>query len=240
MPLSLDNESVHVWAITVDAHLTRVQSLETLLVPAERTQATRFRSDLARARAVVGRAMLRVVLGGYLDADPASLRFTHGAYGKPALAAVCNRAGLSFNTSHSGDLILYAVARRAVGADVEQIRSDTNLLGLAQRWFSKAEYQALCDLPCELRLKAFYATWTRKEAYLKARGDGLARGLAHFQVSVDPQAPASLLADAREPHAPSKWYLADLSLGPGYAAALTTEGRAEVTLFREEINRASA
>jgi 4'-phosphopantetheinyl transferase len=212
--------------------VARVADLQALLAPEERMRAARFRRPTDRARWVVGRALLRRVLGRYLEADPATLCFEYGHHGKPTLRAVDNRLGLFFNVSHSDDCILYAVGRQAVGVDVERLRADLDALELAKRWFAADEYRTLHALSSPLQLKAFFSAWTRKECYLKARGIGLTMGLDHIAVSVDPQAPAALLKDASDPLAPSRWSLLDLEVDPGYAAALAMEGKAEVTCLR--------
>ncbi|HEX7340978.1 MAG TPA: 4'-phosphopantetheinyl transferase superfamily protein [Rhodanobacteraceae bacterium] len=125
-----------------------------------------------------GRAPLRQVLATYLDHAPESLRFIENAHGRPVLA---DHSDLDFNWSHSGEHAMIAVARRLpeLGVDIEQERPRPRVLALAQRFFAKNEYVALCALPEADRLRAFIQLWTAKEAVLKAHGHGLAYGMEH-------------------------------------------------------------
>jgi 4'-phosphopantetheinyl transferase len=155
------------------------------------------------------------------------LRFEYGARGKPALGGDDSAdSALTFNLSHSHGLAVYAVARgRDVGVDVERIRPGREHDLLAARFFSPQEAAALRAMPDRLRLRAFYACWTRKEAFMKARGEGFALSLRRFSVSVDPDG-APVVDDVEgAPEEPLRWTLCDLEPGPGYAGALAVEGR---------------
>lgn len=218
----LSEDEVHVWRAEVDLPAERLQRLETLLSEEERERADRFLVAPPRRRFVVGRGLLRALLGAYLDADPARLRFTYGPHGKPALF---DDSAISFNVSHSGDLVLGAFARRReVGVDVERFRPDFAGEEIAQRFFSPREVAALRALPAESRLDGFFACWARKEAYIKARGLGLSLPLDRFHVALDPQRPAALLGADDDPDAAARWSLCALAPGVGYAGALAVEG----------------
>jgi 4'-phosphopantetheinyl transferase len=221
----LDARSVHVWRARTNAPLGHASRPEELLTPEEQARAARFHTQADRTRWARGRARLRILLGRYLQADPATLRFEYGPRGKPALTAACNHLGLYFNVTHPGDWMLCAVGRQAVGVDVAQVGPKIDSLGLAQRWFKESEYRVLCRLPSTLRLQAFIAVWTRKEAYLKARGNGLLAGLDSIEVTVDPREPAALRVDKRDPNAPFLWSLVDLAVTPSYRASLAFQGR---------------
>jgi 4'-phosphopantetheinyl transferase len=172
----------------------------------------------------VARGTLRRILARCLKSDPAALHFDYNQYGKPSLAGESATASdLRFNLSHSADLALLAVARGLeVGVDVESIQLETDRLNLARRFFGPGETAALLALPPEQQVGAFYACWTRKEAYLKARGSGLSESLKSFQVSLEPGQPARLIST--EAGNVDDWSLADLHPWPGFAAALAVEG----------------
>ncbi len=153
-----------------------------------------------------------------------TLRFTYGANQKPVLAPDGSDAPVQFNVSHSAELALIVVARCAVGVDIERIRHDIEVDGIARR-FAPREVSALQALNVEARLAAFFACWTRKEAYLKAQGTGLSRRLDEFEVSLAPGVPAALLADHADSENPGRWCLLDLRPAPGFAAALAVEGQ---------------
>jgi 4'-phosphopantetheinyl transferase len=200
-------------------------SLAPLLSPAEEARAARFARDRERARFVVSRGRLRMLLAGLAGEEPMDLRIEEDASGKPRLAG---DARIRFNVSHSGALWACAVAlRREVGLDVEEIRADRETERLAERTFAPAEAAAIRELPAAERGAAFHRCWTRKEAYLKARGPGIAEAipLASFEVELRPGVPARLLATRPDPGEAARWSLHDLDLGPGFAGAVCVEGQ---------------
>lgn len=218
-------DEVHVWRITLDQPAAVTHALRGILGAGEARRANHSASERARIRFVVARGALRVILGQYLGIAPADLRFAVNEHGKPTLP---NRPGwpnLTFNVSHSGDLALIAVAQeRAVGVDVERIAAGRTPMAIAARFFSPAEITALCSLPADQQIIGFFNCWTRKEAYLKARGKGLALPLDQFDVSLKPGEPAALLATRDDPSEASRWSLQTIEPGPGYVAALAVEG----------------
>jgi 4'-phosphopantetheinyl transferase len=154
---------------------------------------------------------------------PEAVRFRYGPRGKPMLDA--EDGLLRFNLSHSGDLALVAVSLgRDIGVDVERVRPDRDLERIATRFFSAAEVAALLALPRAERAGAFYRCWTRKEAYIKALGDGLAIPLDSFDVAFAPGATAALLASRLDSAEARRWSMAALEPGPGYAGAMVVEG----------------
>ena len=214
-------DEVHVWCTPLELTAPEVARLRQALAPEEVARSERYRFRAHRERFVVGRGLLRAILGRYLGVDAGQIRFRHGPYGKPELAG---GGRLRFNMSHSHELALFAVAcGREVGVDLERIRPDVADERIAERFFCAREAAAIRTLPEHLRKEAFFACWTRKEAYLKARGEGLSHGLGRFEVSVVPGEPALLSVDGDSREA-SRWSLHDLDAGPGYAAALAVEG----------------
>jgi 4'-phosphopantetheinyl transferase len=132
---------------------------------------------------------------------------------------------LRFNVSHSHGLALYAVTRRRkIGIDIERVRPISGPEQLAARFFSAGENAELCALPEHVKHEAFFNCWTRKEAYVKARGEGLSLPLNQFDVSLNPGEPARLLRVERDPQEAARWSLQGLTPAPGYVAALAVEG----------------
>ncbi len=218
MPLPLERGTVHVWRGSLDQEPEVRRRLEGLLSGDERERARGFRFARDRTRYVVGRGLLRALLGRYVAADPACLRFRYGPQGKPALAG----DGPLFNLAHSGTTALYALSSSFdVGVDVELLQPRLTDNRIAERFFSPLEVRTLRALPEQEQVQAFFACWTRKEAFLKARGDGLTIALDSFDVTLAPNEPAALLRTGWFPEERSRWQLVDLSdLEQGRVAAL--------------------
>lgn len=224
LSLALGGDDVHVWHVSLDTSPLRLSSLWAVLDEAEKARAERFHFARDRVRFVAARGTLRVILGRYLDRDPARIALVYGVQGKPVLDPSAGDARASFNVSHSADLALVAVCLgRQIGVDLERIRPDIAAEDIARRFFSPRENAALSALPPEHRVAAFFNCWTRKEAFVKALGEGLALPLDHFDVSLSPGEPAALLRTAPDPSEAQRWYLAALDAGPDYAAALAVE-----------------
>jgi 4'-phosphopantetheinyl transferase len=167
-----------------------------------------------------------MILGRYLQREPERLRFSYSAHGKPSLTREAGDPDLRFNLSHSHELVLYAVTcGREVGVDLEQIRPAVAQEQIAERFFAEREVAALRALAPSLQPPAFFHCWTRKEAYIKARGQGLAIRLDQFEVSLAPGEPAALLAVNGSRLEAARWTLRDLAPGPGYAGAVAAEGQ---------------
>jgi 4'-phosphopantetheinyl transferase len=218
----LRNE-VHIWRALLDQPQGSLNLFHEALSAEERAQAERFHFEADRRRAIIGRGLARLLLGYYLGIPAQQIEFKYNAFGKPALAD--SRLPFQFNVSHSGDVILVATAiDRVLGVDVERIKPDMATAEIAARFFSPHECRTLLALPSETRREAFFACWTRKEAYLKARGDGLSLALDSFDVAFAPADAPRLLATRHDPAEVSRYTLCALDAGPGYAAALAVEG----------------
>ena len=184
----------------------------------------RFRFERDRRRYLIGRGLLRLLLGRYLDMAPQDLRFEAAAAGKPHLAS--GQGQLQFNIAHSGDYVLIAIADgRAVGIDVEQVRNDFDAGQVAAHFFSTIEQRDLEALTGRVKIEAFFECWARKEAYVKARGEGLSLPLGQFDVSLRPDEPARLIATRPDPAEAGRWQLSSLGVADGYKAALVVEGQ---------------
>jgi 4'-phosphopantetheinyl transferase len=218
-------DGIDVWSIRLDRPDDEVARLAGSLAPDERARAERFVFPRDRRRFRVARAALRAILASYLDLAPSALAFDYGPRGKPRLVGA---AGLDFNLAHSHELALCAVTPgQPVGVDLEWLRPMADLLPLARTAFSAGEVAALLALPEAERLAAFFRGWTRKEAYIKARGDGLALPLDGFDVSLAPGQPPALLASRLDPAEPARWSFHHLEPAEGYLGALAVAGPAD-------------
>ena len=221
----LESDEIHVWRAALDLTASRVQSLWHVLSADEQKRAERFYFQKDRSRYIVARGLLRTILGRYLNRAPNQLQFCYTSYGKPALVGESGKHVLRFNVSHSLDLALYAITcGRELGVDLERVRPDLVDQQLAERFFSPREVATLRTLPVNVRQEAFFACWTRKEAYLKVRGEGVMLGLDQFDVSLVPGEPAALLGTNGDPQEALRWSLQELVLRSGYVAALAVEG----------------
>ncbi len=221
---ALRDGDVHVWRVALDPPAEEVAALARTLSDDEQGRAARFYFERDRIAFTVARGALRTLAGRYLAEPPARLSFGYRERGKPYLTAPPGALRfLRFNVSHSGQRALLCFARdREVGVDIELRRELPDLLALARTAFSPAEYAALCRLPPDAHPDAFFACWSRKEAFIKATGEGVAQ-LAAFDVSLAPGEPARLLRVDGDPPGAPRWSLHDLPATPGYAAALVVE-----------------
>ena len=224
--MMLGDDQIHVWRASLNLPMSRVQSLRRTLVAAELRRVKRYRFERDHQRFIVARGLLRAILSRYVGIEPGQLRFCYGPQGKPQLVGETGGEALCFNASHSHELVLYAITRgREIGVDLEYMHRDLADVEIAERFFSPREIAALRALPADVQREAFFTCWTRKEAYLKARGDGLALRLDQFDVSLAPGEPAVLLSTNDDPQEASRWSLQELNPGPGYVATLAVEGR---------------
>ena len=200
-----------------------VQECWALLSCDEHERARRFCSEGLRHDFVVARALLRLILASCLETDPVNLEFQYASYGKPTLA---DGAKISFNLAHSEDMVVYAVgAGQQIGVDIERILPSENMELIAQRYFCAAEYRDFVAVPEGVRAKAFFDCWTRKEAFVKAVGQGLSYPLDRFQVTVQPGQAAALVSVDGRAGSETEWSLYDVAPSEEYAAALALEKR---------------
>lgn len=224
--LALSDNEVHVWRINLDVSPKQVQTYHDTLSPDERSTAARFYFEKDRDQYIVARGVLRTILSRYLDIAPDEIQFSYGTHGKPTLTNSLGEEIVNFNVSHSNNLALVGVTRgRQLGIDLEYIQKDFACEEIAKRVFSSQEIATLNDLPGDLKHEAFFNCWTRKEAYIKARGLGLSYPLNQFEVSLIPGEPAQLIhMNGDDLFETSRWSLQELELGSKYAGALAVEG----------------
>lgn len=223
--IRLKENEVHTWRLYHDQVNYPINNLKNLLAPDELKRSQKFRFTEHQNRFIISWALLRLILEIYLKTKASLIHFQYNPYGKPFLSNKSKGECIKFNMSHSGNISLYAVTRnREIGIDVEFIKSDIDELEIAKHFFSPHEIGELLQVPSQLRKKAFFDCWTRKEAFIKARGEGLSIPLDSFDVSLAPGQPARLMSTRSDKSEISKWFLKELYPGPGYAGALVVEG----------------
>ena len=224
--IELAEDEVQLWRVDLEAIRGHESDWQEVLSPDERSRAARFHFAADRQRFVASRAWLRTILAALLVTEPSELNFSYSTNQKPSLGAAHAGSGITFNVSHSGGIALYAFARRReIGVDVEQIRRDFDVESIAQRFFSASEQKHLAALPESEKVDAFFRCWTRKEAYIKAIGEGLSLPLSQFDVSLEALETNALLATRPDSAEAERWSIREVSGGAGYSAALCVRGR---------------
>jgi len=224
--MKIFDDEVHVWTFSLVSSSKSLQEFWSNLSSDERAKAGRYRFARDRDRYVAARGILRNLLSQYTGLEPHRLQFDYSSYGKPVLKHGSVEKELGFNLSHSREITVYAFTGGAeVGIDVEYVRPEMAWTEIAANFFSTEEVQALRRLPLETRTLGFFSCWTRKEAYIKARGEGLSLPLHHFQVSVDPHGPAELLSHFDDRSEMNRWSLQQIIPADGYIAAVAARMR---------------
>lgn len=217
---------VHVWRAVLDDAARVDERVGSYLSSDEQQRASAFVRPRDRWRFIVRRGLLRALVAGYVGCAPDLLQLRSGLHGKPELAWPSGEPPVSFSCSHSHGLALYAITRgRRIGVDVEAIRSLPERDQVAQLCCSSRERAALRALPAELHDAALMNAWTRKEAYLKAIGVGLAQAPDRVEVSLGPGAAPALLAIDGDAEAAGRWSVRPLVPAAGYVGAVVIEGR---------------
>jgi 4'-phosphopantetheinyl transferase len=224
--LTLPEGEVQLWRVDLEAIGSEEARWKQVLSADELTRAARFHFSRDRQHFVAARALLRTILASYMAIDPAAVSFSYSKKEKPSLGPAQAASGIRFNLTHSGGVALLAFTRgRDVGVDVENIRNNFELEAIARRFFSPHEQSQLFALAPEARVEAFFRCWTRKEAYIKATGDGLSLPLSQFDVSLAAGDNNALLATRPEAAEGERWLLREVPAGVGYVAALCIRGR---------------
>lgn len=224
--LNLDKNQVQVWRVDLAAIREDELRWQTILSSDELARSERFHFPMDRQNFAAGRALLRIILAGYLCVDPKSVRFAYAKNEKPSLEPSLARSGITFNVSHSGGVALYAFAQgREVGIDIEHIKRDFDIEAIARRFFSGHEQQQLAAVRAADKIGAFFRCWTRKEAYLKATGDGLSLSLSQFDVSITPDSIDALTATRPNAAEAARWRLSHVDGGTDFIAAICVRGR---------------
>jgi len=231
-PLFLCRNEVHVWWLTLDEYAVYLERFLERLSAEELERAGRYYNQKDRDHFVIARGITRTLLGGYLTLAPKEVQFRYNSFGKPAIAN--QNKDLRFNLSHSHGLALLAVTReREVGVDIEYQCIETPTEDIAKRFFSAVEVMSLAALPKDMQLEGFFKCWTRKEAFIKAIGEGLSFPLDQFSVSFHPSELPKLRHVAGNSQETNRWSFWDVSPNSEYAAALVVEGtNLQLSCFR--------
>ena len=223
--LTLSPHQVHIWRAALDLPPEVVQQIGTFLADDERARARRFHFERDRRRFTVGRGVLRLILSRYLKIIPDEIQLSYGPQGKPYLSEPPLPGSLLFNVSHSHELALIAFTdHREIGIDVEYLRPMPDLEAIATHFFARQETETLLNLPTNQQIEGFFNCWTRKEAYIKAIGQGLTMPLDQFDVSLAPGQPAAMLNNYQNPDEVSRWSLTAFVPASNYVAAVAVEG----------------
>ena len=221
----LGESEIHVWRARLDVPRERLGRLERALTAGERERITSLASEVDRRRATASRGLLRNILAGYVERPAAELAFTFGPAGKPEMSAAAHGEPLHFNSTHSGDVLLVAVGRvPSLGIDVERIRPVARFERVARRAFSEEERRRIDALRPEEQNEAFITCWTRKEACVKAIGQGVWSAFGRFEVSLEPGASAAVLTVDGDSAAAAEWSLYHIEPAEGYVGALAARG----------------
>jgi len=216
--LTLPSGVVHVWQRQLSATAEELEEWYGLLSSEEREKSARYRVERPRCDFILTRSTARSLIGRYLGRAPRDLSFRYTEFGKPFLE---DSAGLRFNVSHTEGLAVMAFSKdHEVGIDVEKVRPQDDVKKLAKRFFSAHEVRAMQDLTGDELHCAFFRCWTRKEAYIKAKGEGLSLPLHEFDVSIEPNEMHALLATRPDASEASHWLLRDMPVSAGYVAAI--------------------
>lgn len=229
-PPRLPSGAVHVWRVPLRQNQDEISRLNLLLSPDERERFSRFRFAPDRAAHTVARGRLREILAGYSGVAPGALRFGYTENGKPYLA---EHPDLQFNLSHAGDWALVACTYDVeIGVDVEVIDRSFQVEDIVERYFSRREVPVILGLPEAERHAAFYRAWTRKEAIIKARGDGLSLPLDQFGVSILPDDPVRVLHTDWAQGEEKKWQLRSFTVGEALGAVAWLGAGRDVLFYR--------
>jgi 4'-phosphopantetheinyl transferase len=232
--LRIGADELHLWRVSLDQPAEVYRACLDTLTPDESQRAGRFHFDRHRQQFVVARGALRAVLGHYLGRPPGQLRFTYSPFGKPEVEGEEGPDCLRFNLSHAEGVALIALTRgREVGVDVEAVREEFPGMEIAERFFSEREVETLRAMPEGARAAAFFLYWTRKEAYIKALGEGLSHPLRRFSVSLADGESRVLAEPEGVAHEASEWFVKGVALGASHAAAVAFRGPVTDSRFRQ-------
>jgi 4'-phosphopantetheinyl transferase len=221
--VNLQNDQVHIWRIDINQHLNDIINLLAILDNKEKQQAQRFKFNKDRNCLICSHAILRILLSKYLACVPKSITYEYNQYGKPMLSNNNNK--LHFNLSHSHQKAIIAITKdNPIGIDIEYMQTKQSLAEIAKRFFAAQEYHEYKQLPNKQKIHGFYNAWTRKEAFVKAIGEGITHPLKNFVVNLTPGTNAKILSIKNHETAPQDWQLHSFTVAEKYCAALAWEG----------------
>lgn len=227
--MTLLSNSVDIWSIDTAKFPHDLTSYFQLLSQEEQLRSQRFKFEKDQRLNILARSALRLLAGQYLNCTPVSIQMGYEEYDKPYFL---DYPELKFNVSHSGEMIVLAFIQQfELGVDVEYIKTDFEVMDIADNFFAHDEIQNLKEVEKELQFEAFYRCWTRKEAFIKAKGSGLSFPLADFSVSIGEK--AKLLATRWDADEKNEWSLSSFMPKNGYVGALAVHGPVKRIKYHE-------
>lgn len=222
MPKYLLHNNVHIWHLNISQTKNHYDYFYNLLSKDEKLKVERFKFKKDKITSVMARGTLRVLFSKYLDCPTNDIIFEYGEYGKPELA---NHKTIQFNVSHARDIIVIALCNDYdIGIDVEYIKKDFDVLDIADNYFSKQEIKALHKIPANQQTEAFFRGWTRKEAFIKAKSQGLSFPLDSFSISINTDDNAELYETAWDKNEKKLWNIVPFKIHKDYKAAFAVKG----------------
>jgi len=213
---------IHLWSINAVENIDLLDSFLNHLSDDEVSRANKFRFEKDRSVYITAKYLLRTLLGQLLLVDPKKIVFEYSEFDKPFYS---NTQKLEFNVSHSGNQIIIGLAKGlTIGVDIEKVKSDFDVIDLAENFFSKEEIKALSQTEESEKFQAFYRCWTRKESFIKAVGEGLSYPLDSFAVTMNDHENAKFIKIDNTQEAKRNWHLHSFIPAVGYIAAITTDG----------------
>ena len=220
--IKLISKTAYIYFINFDISKHEISSLKNYLSEDEIIKASKFRFQKDKNASIITRGALRLLSSEYLNIKPEDISFKYGEYGKPDYDFETN---LKFNVSHSGQVaIIGFVLNDDIGVDVEEIKTDFDVLDIVSNYFSKTEIKSLKKLPKENHTKGFYRCWTRKESFIKAKANGLSFPLDSFSVSIDSDEKTELLETKWDSTEKESWKLFTFSPQENYIGAVSIKG----------------
>lgn len=217
------NQNAHIWRLNVNENVDGLDFLFTLLSKDEKQRVNKFTFEKDRTTTIIARGSLRHLLSRYLNCQATDIKFSYGKYGKPTLL---NNKTIKFNVSHSGEMIVIAFCNDYdIGIDVEYIKRDFDVFDIVDNYFSKQEIKALHKIPNNQQTEAFFRGWTRKEAFIKAKSQGLSFPLDSFSISMDSDDNAELYETAWDKNEKNLWNIVPFETYKDYKAAFAVKGK---------------
>lgn len=221
--LELSDSKIDVWSVNINNYTNKLFDYWELLSSSEKEKADRFRFEKDKNCYVIARGLLRILLSRYLNIKSQKINFRYAEKGKPYLEHPSN---IKFNLSHSKNYIVLAFTKNIeLGIDVEYAKNNLEILQVAESFFSKQEIKALKSVQSIYRLSAFYNCWTRKEAFIKATGDGLSFPLNQFTVSLESSESAELIETLWDNKEKDLWSLETFTPQKDYIGAVASRNK---------------
>jgi len=232
-PIHIKPKVIHIWVADILSYSTlHLEQLKQCLSQDELEHASRYYFEKDKKYYITSRGILRKILSNYLTMKPEKIKFSYNPYGKPYLCNKFHTKNFNFNLSHSGDLALYIFsANFDVGIDLEKFQLIEGFIDIAMQFFSPNEFLKLKSIPHDQQLTAFFKCWTRKEAFIKAIGNGLSHPLDQFEVTLAPNETAMFVNIISKSTAASEWSLYSFTPKPNYEASFAFKGKCEKIEF---------